>query len=382
MEKPYRDSKVSNVVHLREPDRKFWKGRNVLITGVTGFVGSWLAETLSSEHFGAKVYGLIRRQSNPNLTNIEHLLREVRVELIRGDLHDTGSLMTAIRQSYAEVVYHLAAQSFVPHSFASPVETYTTNLLGTVNVLEALRLEDRNISMLFAGSSEEYGLVIANDAHYKKMLKRYGVILPHPNFDSKGKAIPELPIKETNPLRTVGTSPYGSSKRLAEDVCRTYVSCYDLSVHITRAFNHTGPRRGREFVTSEVTRQIVEGMKLGRKEMVLGNLQSVRDFSDVRDIVLGYMLAIEKGKPGEVYNLCSGRGMSISELVELAVSVARRKGLKRKLPVKLDESRLRPTDLPILVGDYSKAKEMLDWEPRIPIEKTIGDLIDHYMTRL
>ncbi len=367
---------------MREPDRKFWNGRNILITGVTGFVGSWLAETLSSERFGAKIYGLIRRQSNPNLTNIEHLLRESRVELIRGDLHDTGSLMTAIRQSYAEVVCHLAAQSFVPHSFASPVETYTTNLLGTVNVLEALRHVDRNISMLFAGSSEEYGLVIANDGHYKKMLKRYGVILPAPKFDGKGKVIPELPIKETNPLRTVGTSPYGSSKRLAEDACRTYVSCYNLSVHITRAFNHTGPRRGREFVTSEVTRQIVEGMKLGRKEIMLGNLQSVRDFSDVRDIVLGYMLAIEKGKSGEVYNLCSGRGMSISELVELAMSIAKRKGLKKKLPVKLDDSRLRPTDLPILIGDYSKAKEMLDWEPRIPIEKTIENMIDYYLTRL
>ena len=210
----------------------------------------------------------------------------------------------------------------MPHSFASPVETYTTNLLGTINVLEALRAVNRDIKMLFAGSSEEYGLVITDDVHYKRMLKRYGVILPAPKFDPKGKVISEIPIKESNPLRTVGTSPYGSSKRLAEDACRTYVSCYKMNVHLTRAFNHTGPRRGREFVTSEVTRQIVEGMKGLRKEIVLGNLEAIRDFSDVRDIVRGYLLCIEKGMSGEVYNLCSGKGMSVAQLVKLATKVA------------------------------------------------------------
>lgn len=366
---------------MKENDIKFWRDRRVLITGITGFVGSWLAETLTSERVGAKVFGLIRRQSNPNLTNVEHLLRQSKIDLLRGDLHDTGSIINAIRQSEAEVVYHLAAQSFVPHSFASPVETYTTNLLGTVNVLEAVRAVDKNMQMLFSGSSEEYGLVITSDAHYKRMLKQYRVIIPPPKFDPKGRAISEIPIKETNPLRSVGTSPYGSSKRLAEDVCRTYASCYNMNIHVTRAFNHTGPRRGREFVTSEVTRQISEGIKLGRKEILLGNLESIRDFSDVRDIVLGYLLAIERGEPGEVYNLCSGRGLSIAELVDLAMSIAMKKGLKRKLAVKLDKSRLRPTDLPILVGDYSKAKEKLGWEPKITIEKTISDLTDYWMAR-
>lgn len=365
-----------------EPNSKFWKDKRVLITGITGFVGSWVSEILTSKKYGAKIYGLIRRQSNPNLTNIEHLLKEEKIELIRGDLHDVGSIINALRQSGAEVVYHLAAQSFVPHSFASPVETYTTNVLGTLNVLEALRAVDRNIKMLFAGSSEEYGLVIADDAHYRKMMKNYGVILPTPKFDSNGKAISEIPIKESNPLRTIGTSPYGSSKRLAEDVCRTYVSCYNMKVHVTRAFNHTGPRRGREFVSSEVTRQIAEGMKGLRKEITLGNLEAIRDFSDVRDIVKGYMLCIEKGKAGEVYNLCSGRGMSVAKLVELATSIAMKKGLKKKLPVKVDESRLRPTDLPILVGDYSKAKEMLGWEPKIPLEETIEGMIDFHLARV
>ncbi|MBM3897603.1 MAG: GDP-mannose 4,6-dehydratase [Thaumarchaeota archaeon] len=367
---------------MREPNSKFWEGKRVLITGITGFVGSWLSEILTSRKFGARVYGLVRRQSNPNLTNIEHLLESDKIELIRGDLHDVGSIMNALRLSEADVVYHLAAQSFVPHSFASPVETYTTNLLGTINVLEALRAVNRDIKMLFAGSSEEYGLVIVDDVHYQKMLKRYGVILPAPKFDSKGKVVSEIPIKESNPLRTVGTSPYGSSKRLAEDVCRTYVSCYKMNVHVTRAFNHTGPRRGREFVTSEVTRQIVEGMKGLRKEIMLGNLDAIRDFSDVRDIVRGYLLCVEEGMSGEVYNLCSGKGMSVAQLIMLATKVAIKKGLKKKLPVKVDRARLRPTDLPILIGDYSKSKKVLGWEPKIPFEKTIEDMIEFHLARI
>ena len=367
---------------MGEPSSKFWKDRRVLITGITGFVGSWVSEILSSKKFGARVYGLKRRQSNPNIVNIEPLLNKGRIELIEGDLHDVGSLMHALNKSQAEVVFHLAAQSFVPHSFASPVETYTTNVFGTLNVLEALRAIDRPVKMLFAGSSEEYGLVITDDVHYRKMIKRYGVILPAPKFDPNGKALSEIPIKETNPLRTIGTSPYGSSKRLAEDVCRTYVSCFNMKVHITRAFNHTGPRRGREFVTSEVTRQIVEGMKGERKEVMLGNLEAIRDFSDVRDIVKGYMLCLEKGESGEVYNLCSGKGMSIAQLVELATKIAMEKGLKKKLPIKLDPTRLRPTDLPILIGNYSKAKKVLGWEPEIPFEKTIEDLMEFHLSKV
>ena len=155
------------------------------------------------------------------------------------------------------------------------------------------------------------------------MLAKYKTILPNPSFDADGKVVSEVPVKETNPLRTVGTSPYGSSKRQAEDACRTYVSCYNLDVHITRAFNHTGPRRGNEFVTSEITRQIAQGIKTGKKEITLGNLDSIRDFTDVRDTVLGYLLVIEKGIKGEVYNLASGHGITIEELLEISLNIAK-----------------------------------------------------------
>jgi len=361
---------------MAEPNPNFWNGKNVLITGITGFVGSWMSEILTKEPFHANVYGLIRRQSNPKMENIESLLKNNKIKLIRGDLHDIGSIVNALKESKADIVFHLASQSFVPHSFASPNDTYLTNVIGTLNILEAIKIVDKNILMHFAGSSEEYGLVIADDDHYRRMLSQYKIIHPAPQFDETGKVIPEIPVKETNPLRTVGTSPYGSSKRIAEDACRTYVSCYGMKVYTTRGFNHTGPRRGREFVTNEITRQIAEAIKHGKKDLVLGNLTSIRDFSDVRDVIRGYLLVIEHGRPGEVYNLCSGKGRSIRELADLAIKIAKEDfGLDHDLEFKEDLSRLRPTDLPLLIGDYSKAKRELGWEPKITFEQTLRDMI-------
>ena len=374
--------KETTVQTIDRINKTFWKDKRVLITGITGFVGSWLTELLSSNEVGANVYGLLRRQSNPNLRNIQHLLDRDNIKLLKGDLQDLGSLVNAIKESEAEVIYHLAAQSFVPHSFASPVDTYHTNVIGTNNMLEALRLSPQNIALHYAGSSEEYGLVLMNDEHYEKMRAKYKTILPSPSFDADGKVASEVPVKETNPLRTVGTSPYGSSKRQAEDACRTYVSCYNLDVHITRAFNHTGPRRGNEFVTSEITRQIAQGIKTGKKEITLGNLDSIRDFTDVRDIVLGYLLVIEKGIKGEVYNLASGHGITIEELLEISLNIAKQNFNSDHMVYKLDESRLRPTDLPVLIGNATKAKENLGWSNRIPLDRTILEMIHHHINTL
>ena len=358
----------------------YWKDKNILITGITGFVGSWLTEILSSPQINANICGLLRRQSNPNLRNIQHLMDRKNINLIKGDLQDLGSIVNAIKESDADVIYHLAAQSFVPHSFASPIDTYSTNVTGTLNMLEALRLTPRDIALHYAGSSEEYGLVLQNNEHYKTMLEKYKIILPSPNLDSNNNVINEAPINETNPLRTVGTSPYGSSKRQAEDACRIYVSCYGLDVHITRAFNHTGPRRGNEFVTSEITRQIAQGIKENRKNVTLGNLDSIRDFTDVRDTVMGYLAVIEKGTKGDVYNLASGHGISIAELLEISLTIAREHYKVDDMKYLLDETRLRPTDLPVLIGDASKAKEKLGWNNHIPLNRTILEMIQYHLS--
>ena len=365
---------------INRVNANYWKDKNVLITGITGFVGSWLTEILSSSTVDANICGLLRRQSNPNLRNIQHLLDRKNIKLIKGDLQDMGSIVNAIKESEADVIYHLAAQSFVPHSFASPIDTYSTNVTGTLNVLEALRLTPRNVALHYAGSSEEYGLVIQNTDHYKAMLSKYNIILPVPDFDDNDNVINEAPVKETNPLRTVGTSPYGSSKRQAEDACRTYVSCYGLDVHITRAFNHTGPRRGNEFVTSEITRQIAQGIKENHKNITLGNLDSIRDFTDVRDIVMGYLAVIEKGTKGDVYNLASGKGITIAELLEISLNIARKYYKIEDMSYQLDKSRLRPTDLPVLIGDASKAREKLNWDNYIPLNRTILEMIQYHLS--
>ena len=370
------ETTVKTIEHI---NKNFWKDKRVLITGITGFVGSWLTELLSSDEINANIYGLLRRQSNPNLRNIQHLMDRSNIKLIKGDLQDLGSLVNAIKDSEAEIIYHLAAQSFVPHSFASPIDTYRTNVNGTLNVLEALRLTPLDIALHYAGSSEEYGLVIRNDDHYRDMISKYNIMLPAPAFDNENKVISEVPVKETNPLRTIGTSPYGSSKRQAEDACRIYVSCYGLDVHITRAFNHTGPRRGNEFVTSEITRQIAQGIKYDKKEIVLGNLDSIRDFTDVRDTVSGYLLVMERGTKGDVYNLASGHGITIKELLDISMNIAKEHFHIDDMVYKLDKSRLRPTDLPVLIGDASKAKEKLGWDVKIPLNRTLLEMIHHHL---
>ena len=327
---------------MAEPSESFWADRRVFITGISGFMGSHLSEKLVS--MGAKVYGLLRRHAVPQYPNITHM--KGKIKLIEGNLVDMPSIISALKESQASVLFHLAAQSYVPLSFQAPYDTYKTNIMGTANVLEALRHYEGIEKMQFAGSSEEYGLAYEN----------------------------ELPIKETNPLRPL--SPYAASKVAGDYMCYTHFKCYKIPVVRTRAFNHTGPRRGLHFVTSIVARQVARGIKFKEKKLVMGNPEPRRDFSDVRDIMKGYMLAIEKGKSGEVYNLGSGKSMSIGELVKTAIKIG---GLEGKMTVEIDKSRYRPAEVMVLQCDNSKAKKELGWEPTIPFEKTMKDLIDYFL---
>ncbi|MDD5318115.1 MAG: GDP-mannose 4,6-dehydratase [Candidatus ainarchaeum sp.] len=329
---------------MNELSESYWAGRDVMITGISGFLGSHLAEKLIS--MGAKVHGLLRRHAVPHYPNIAHL--QGKVNLIEGDLMDVPSILNALEKSGATVVFHLAAQSFVPLSFQAPYATYEPNILGTANVLEAIRRGKTVERMQFAGSSEEYGLV-------------------HPE---------ETPIRETNPLRPL--SPYAASKVAGDYICYTHYKCYGINVVRTRAFNHTGPRRGLHFVTSVISRQVARGIRFGQTDVTIGNPNPQRDFSDVRDILRGYMLAIEKGKPGESYNLGSGHAISIRDLAQKCIEIG---GMNGKMSIKIDEARYRPAEVMLLRCDYSKAKADLGWSPQIPLEKTLKDLIDYYVSR-
>ncbi|MFY9637850.1 MAG: GDP-mannose 4,6-dehydratase [Methanobacterium sp.] len=290
-----------------------WKDKNVLITGVGGFAGSYLAEELLKQN--ANVYGLIRRRADGTKAKnlIDHGI-ENKVKTIEGDLTEITSLATALDISEPDYVFHLAAQSFVPRSFENSPETQMINCIGTANLLDAARIIDSDIKIIFAGSSEEYGLVISSHEQYKQAKKEYGTIFPEP------VEIPEVPIKETNPLRPM--SPYAVSKVYGDHLMRNYYHSYGLDTVVSRAFNHEGAGRGLMFVTSVITNQIMK-LKFGELDKItIGNLNAFRDWSHVKDIVNGYMALADNGRSGEVYNQGSMRTNSVLSYILLGLKEA------------------------------------------------------------
>ncbi|OPX17497.1 GDP-mannose 4,6-dehydratase, partial [candidate division WOR-3 bacterium 4484_100] len=216
------------------------------------------------------------------------------------------------------------------------------------NLFESVRELKLDPKIHIAGSSEEYGLVYPE----------------------------ETPIKETNPLRPL--SPYAVSKVAQDFLGYQYFKSYGLKIVRTRAFNHTGPRRGDVFVTSNFAKQIVEIEKGMRPPVIkVGNLNAVRDFLDVRDVVRAYALALEKGVPGEVYNIASGKGIKIKELLERLIKIS---GVDLK--IETDPSRLRPSDVELLIGSPEKFQMATGWKPEIPFDKTLKDLLDFWRKRV
>jgi len=290
-----------------------WEGKNVLITGIGGFVGSYLGESLLKD--GANVYGLIRRRADgAQIKNLNDRGIGDEITGIGGDLTDITSLANALDESDPDFIFHLAAQSFVPRSFENSQETQQINCIGTANLLDAVRIKDINAKTVFAGSSEEYGLVIASEDHYQNAKNKYGAVFPEP------ESIPEVPIKESNPLRPM--SPYAVSKVYGDFLMRNYYHSYGMDNVVSRAFNHEGAGRGPMFVTSVITNQIMK-LKFGEADKVtIGNVNAFRDWSHVKDIVNGYMLLAEKGKSGEVYNQGSMRTNSVLSYILLGLKEA------------------------------------------------------------
>ncbi len=316
----------------------------VLITGITGFAGSHLAEYILENHPGVEIYGIYRWRSR--MENIEHMLHEI--HLIEADLLDYSSLHEALKTIRPDRIFHLAAQSFVPTSWSAPAATFDINVKGQIHLFEACRALNIQPRIQIACSSEEYGLVLEH----------------------------ETPIKETNPLRPL--SPYAVSKVAQDLLGYQYHQSYGMHIIRTRGFNHTGPRRGDVFVVSNFARQIAE-IEAKKREPVIyvGNLEAIRDFTDVRDMVRAYWLALEYGEPGEVYNIASGTGRKISDVLEGLLSLAR-----TSIDVRQDPERLRPSDVMVLIGDASKFRAVSGWEPQIPFEKTLRDTLDYWRSRI
>jgi GDPmannose 4,6-dehydratase len=287
--------------------------KSVLITGISGFVGSHMAKRLLDQ--GSEVYGLMRRRADGIVPhNLKKLGIAAELHLIDGDLENISSIGNALSVSDPDIVFHLGAQSFVPRSFVDPLETMSWNCCGTANLLEAIRIKGLDPVVVFAGSSEEYGLVISSQAQYKEALAKYGIVFPEP------QNIPEVPIAETNPLRPM--SPYAVSKLYGDYLMRNYWHSYAIKTVVSRAFNHEGAGRGFMFVTSVATSQVMK-LKFGKSDSItIGNVNAFRDWSHVDDVINGYLLLAEKGRYGDVYNQGSMRTNSVMSYLLMSLEEA------------------------------------------------------------
>jgi len=316
----------------------------VLITGITGFAGSHLADYILKNHPDVKVFGIVRWRSR--MDNILHI--QDKITSFEADLKDMGSLKKCLAEIKPDRIFHLAAQSFVPTSWTCPAETFAINSIGQINLFEAALSLNLNPRIQIAGSSEEYGQVFPD----------------------------EIPMKETNYLRPL--SPYAVSKVAQDLLGWQYYKSYGMFIVRTRGFNHTGPRRGEVFICSNFARQIA-AIEKGKKEPVIhvGNLEAKRDFSDVRDIIRAYWLSLEKCKAGEVYNIGRGDAITMKDMLEKLMSFS-----EVNMDIKVDSKRLRPSDVPILLSDSSKFRAETGWEPIIPFDQTLEDLLNYWRERI
>ncbi len=311
--------------------------QKALITGITGQDGPYLAELLLSK--GYKVYGLVRRLSTPNLENIKHM--GDKVNLISGDLLDQGSITDAIKESEADEVYNLAAQSFVKASWDQPVLTGEFTGLGVTRVLEAIRTVNPKIKFYQASSSEMFGKVT------------------------------ETPQKETT--RFHPRSPYGVAKVYGHYITVNYRESYGIFACSGILFNHESPRRGIEFVTRKISNGVAR-IKLGKqKKLELGSLEPKRDWGFSGDYVEAMWLMLQQNKPDD-YVIATGENHSVKEFVEIAFEIA---GIEnwQKYVVSNVETHMRPAEVDYLIGDASKAKRVLGWKPKTTFRELVEIMV-------
>jgi GDP-4-dehydro-6-deoxy-D-mannose reductase len=306
----------------------------ILITGISGFVGPYLARHIAKTAPEAEIWGLVWAADPAEAPSS--------VQQVDGDLTDISSLTTALDQVRPDIIFHLAAASSVASSWNHPGRFLEVNAVGTVNLLEVARTLDLDAGVVVSSSAEVYG-VVPTDLQ---------------------------PITEDSPLEPL--SPYAVSKAAQDLLTAQYFRGYGMSTIRLRLFHHTGPRRPTQFVASSFAHQIVRIERgLDPPRLVVGNLEAVRDFTDVRDVARAYWLAATRGVPGEAYNVCSSRRTSIRHVLDMLLAHS---GIE--VEVEVDSDRLRAADIPCLVGDHSKFSDTTGWQPEIPLAETLGDLLD------
>lgn len=308
-----------------------------LVTGVTGFVGGHLAEYLVAA--GDLVVGLSSSGRWP--AELVHLAKTVRIEPFNLIEHDESVLADLIRRKQPEVIYHLAAQSNPQGSISDPRGTWALNLGGSLNLLEAIKASGQKPRVILVSSGVCYGN-------------------PAPEF---------IPVREECPLRP--NNPYAASKAAVDLLGIQHFLANGTDVVIVRPFNHAGPRQSTRYVLAGLAAQVAEVENGHRECLEIGNLDVVRDFVDVRDVIRAYRLFGQTGQAGEIYNLGSGRGTRIADALEYLRSRA-----TRIIPIRVDTVRVRAVDQPLLIADSSKLKAAIGWEPRYTIEQTLTDMLD------
>lgn len=302
--------------------------KRLLVTGWDGFVGSTVRDML---------------KHRAETDGFEVVIPREPMELL-----DKATLERAIVETRPDCVLHLAAQSFVPSSVSDPRATYEVNFYGTLNLLEALRACDFKGRMLYVGSGEVYGWVE-----------------------------PEaLPVVETQPL--CPRNPYAVSKAAAELLCYQWTQAHGFDIVMARPFNHIGPGQAERFVVSDFARQVIE-IKLGLREPLVkvGSIDVKRDFTDVRDVVRAYLLILQQGKAGAVYNVCSGREQSVRGMLERLIFIA-----GGACEIVQDEKRMRPTEHKRMYGSYAKLNQQTGWRPSIEFDQSLRDVLSHWEGRL
>lgn len=302
-----------------------------LITGINGFVGHYLSKYLLEQ--GYAVCGTVI-EDNVNIEN---------VNIYKMNILNKNEVEETIRKIDPDFIYHLAGQSAVGLSWENPTLTIDVNVNGTINLLDAVRENDLNTKVLIIGSSDQYGIIKPEDC----------------------------PISEEHELNP--SSPYAISKTTQEQIAKLYIKAYNMNIIMVRAFNHIGPMQSKNFVVSDFASKVAE-IENGAEPIIrVGNLEAYRDFTDVRDIVRGYTMLMEKGKIGEVYNIGSGNAYKIQDILNILLSLS-----TKEIKVEIDKEKLRPSDVPIVQCDNSKIKSHINWSIQYDIKNTLKDTLDYW----
>lgn len=396
----------------------FWQDKRVLITGINGFLGRHIEESLIKQ--GGQIHGFGRKYPDNETRNNTPSSRR----FITGNIDSESSIYQGISSCEPEVIFHLAAQSSVANSFQEPSKTCITNCLGTSNLLEAVCKSNLDPTIIFAGSSDEYGLVFSTEDQYTSYIQEFGEI------DNPPHNIPEVPISEINPLRPL--SPYAVSKVYGDLLMRNYHRIQGMKTVVCRSFNVEGAGRGDQYVTSVIAKQVAKLQQKLTNKISIGNINPIRDFSHVNDIINGYKILAEQGHPGTAYNLGSMRGFSVATYLltclvgagypidkivtnegatllneplkedntsifgsPLPVSSLDKRIIHRelyfsrsdsgfiacsgdkKIQIEFDPNKFRPADIPILIADTRKISK-IGFQPTHTLQDIVNDQLQFY----